>query len=465
MPLDAHFELLNGAIVLHSRGGTRGTPNARNTQYGDGLRLILERLSLARVPIGGIWVDSSRVQHLTWDDRLVVSAAEAKNDPSGVFSLASRRMQAVGKGPGMATLGNSNKRLKIGLAVEMDDAAILEIIAGDKTPEAVGFAHTQYSAEDARENEGKEFDIIHLHSGRVWATSFWGFSPEDEGYLGFTREGDREWFLSQLRGGDLVMIYATSTPATKEAIRGKVLGFLEVENNRIKDTDRMSQDSRKWKIENGVADRWTFAVPVVRAWRAIDLMDARAIAPETLAAKANHQLISSRGALLNKEEADRALGLRVRPVDVFGQTPLSDEERNKTYVPTRGFPVSFGKRAFETTDGAHFLYVLQLTGDPSALLTDPPHALGGKIIVKVGLAKDPNERCAQHNATLPPAGRMRWKLLLKSPALSTGQLALDAETALKKKFSQTYRSLGGEFFLCDEKTLAAQFANCASAKA
>jgi hypothetical protein len=124
--------------------------------------------------------------------------------------------------------------------------------------------------------------------------------------------------------------------------------------------------------------------------------------------------------------------------------------------------MSFGKRALETIDGAHFLYALQLTGDPSAILDDPPHALRGRMIVKVGLAKDPHERCMQLNSALPPAGRMRWKLILKSHALSDGQNALDAETALKAHFNQKYRSLGGEFFLCEERTLATQFANYGS---
>ena len=57
-----------------------------------------------------------------------------------------------------------------------------------------------------------------------------------------------------------------------------------------------------------------YAVPVVHAWRVIDVKDARAIAPQTLQAKANHQLISSRGVLLAAEEAARALGLTTTPV-------------------------------------------------------------------------------------------------------------------------------------------------------
>jgi hypothetical protein len=53
---------------------------------------------------------------------------------------------------------------------------------------------------------------------------------------------------------------------------------------------------------------------------------------------------------------------------------------------------------------------------------------------------------------------MRWKLLLRSRPLPDGDAALAAETALKERFSRCYRSLGGEFFLCDERTLAVELA-------
>ena len=49
--------------------------------------------------------------------------------------------------------------------------------------------------------------------------------------------------------------------------RRQLLGFLEVEPVRIKDIDRSSEVERRRKIENGWQDRWTYAVPVKRAWR------------------------------------------------------------------------------------------------------------------------------------------------------------------------------------------------------
>jgi len=297
-----------------------------------------------------------------------------------------------------------------------------------------------------------------LPSGRVWITSFWGFNPEGEGYFGFTREGDRNFFLQHWRSGDLVMVYGTLGDSTEPDDRGRVLGFLEVEPNTIRDIDRMSPEGRRWKVENRVTNRWTYAVPVIRAWRAVDRPAARALAPSSLGPGASFQLIASRGIFLAPDEAEAALAIRVRPVQVYGQAPLDDDEKKRVYVPSRGFPMSFGKRSFETQDGIHFLYALQLEGDVAAMVGEASHLVRGKIVVKVGLAKNPDERCRQHNDCLPPALKMRWKLLLRSAPLSDGNAAFAAEKALKDRFDRVYRSLGGEFFLCEEKTLAAELA-------
>ena len=46
---------------------------------------------------------------------------------------------------------------------------------------------------------------------RVWLKAFWGFDPKGEGYLRFTRPGDRGHFLAEARPGDLVLIYGALT--------------------------------------------------------------------------------------------------------------------------------------------------------------------------------------------------------------------------------------------------------------
>ncbi len=42
--LDACFEAQDGMLFLQSRGGAKGTPKARNTEYGPALNLLLKRI-------------------------------------------------------------------------------------------------------------------------------------------------------------------------------------------------------------------------------------------------------------------------------------------------------------------------------------------------------------------------------------------------------------------------------------
>ena len=57
--LNAKVEVINGNIVLHSRGGAFGKPNLRNSDYRQALRAILERLASSDLKVLVIWLDSS----------------------------------------------------------------------------------------------------------------------------------------------------------------------------------------------------------------------------------------------------------------------------------------------------------------------------------------------------------------------------------------------------------------------
>lgn len=98
--VDAHFDLEDGAVIFHARGGARSNPNALNTEYGTGLRLLLERIITAKLRVVGAWVDSSRVQRLPLSDREILSEQDFSNDPQDI-SLACRRfrLSALGSFP------------------------------------------------------------------------------------------------------------------------------------------------------------------------------------------------------------------------------------------------------------------------------------------------------------------------------------------------------------------------------
>jgi hypothetical protein len=114
--LDATVEVEPSAIILHSRGGAAGSPNARNRDYSAGLRLILRRLLKNHIEITGAWVDSSRVQDLPLEAREILSRNDFPANYETLFTLMSRRMQAVGRspdaGPGHR---NSNKRIRLSI--------------------------------------------------------------------------------------------------------------------------------------------------------------------------------------------------------------------------------------------------------------------------------------------------------------------------------------------------------------
>jgi hypothetical protein len=110
--LDAHLELTETAVIVHSRGGTKGAANERNSQYGDGLRTLLRRLQTARLNIDGAWVDSSVVQALPLSERMILQPGEDQLGPTEAFRLVSTRMAKVGRSDG-ASGGNPTKRILI----------------------------------------------------------------------------------------------------------------------------------------------------------------------------------------------------------------------------------------------------------------------------------------------------------------------------------------------------------------
>jgi hypothetical protein len=114
--LDATVEVEQGVIVLHSRGGAVGSPNVRNRDYSTGLRLILRRLLENHFEITGAWVDSSRVQILPLEERKILTRADFPATSDALFTVISRRMQAVGRSPNAGPgRGNSNKRIRFSI--------------------------------------------------------------------------------------------------------------------------------------------------------------------------------------------------------------------------------------------------------------------------------------------------------------------------------------------------------------
>uniref|UniRef100_A0A9E7ZZ55 Uncharacterized protein n=1 Tax=Bosea sp. NBC_00436 TaxID=2969620 RepID=A0A9E7ZZ55_9HYPH len=310
---------------------------------------------------------------------------------------------------------------------------------------------------------------------RVWLKAFWGFGPWEDGYLGFTKPGARDRFpgardrfIDNHQPGDLVLIYGADNELTAALDRRQALGFLEVVPDPITDRERMSEAGLARKIEMGCEDRWTYAVPVRRAWRVTRRIDVKHLAPETYT-PSRARVIASMGELVRDHEADAILQLPVVQVSVFGEPPVgeagAEQQMLEALRPSQGITPSFGKREVEFVDRPSKLYMLRYNGDAAALLGRDRFEVGKKIIVKIGYAADPDVRCSSHNAHLPVAKRPHWTIHRISKAFPSAMPAKEAEDAMKAAFAGAFESLGGEFFLGEEAKLDTAFATASASTA
>jgi hypothetical protein len=295
---------------------------------------------------------------------------------------------------------------------------------------------------------------------RIWLTSFYDFNPEETGYLGFTKQGDRDSFIKEARKGDLVLIYASGSTETAPDERKQVKGFLEVDLVPIKDSDRASEAAKERKKASGWEDRWTHAVPVRRAWKITCPIEVKNIAPETYNQRAMR--IAVRGELIKEAETTRALQLPVVQTNVFGEPPIALEDNEPRdigsfFKPSKGIQPAFGKRTSNYVDGECFLYKMIAKGDIGALLGQSSDEIGNKELVKVGYSNDPERRCMELNAGIPPEAVFKWHLEVQSKPFPNGQSAFEAEKHLKAELAQCSESLGGEFFLGTKRDIDTAF--------
>lgn len=73
--IDAHFYVdwdgVRNSVVFESRGGTKGTTHARNVDYAEGLRLVLERLGRRDFVLQSTLLDTRETALLGWEKRLL----------------------------------------------------------------------------------------------------------------------------------------------------------------------------------------------------------------------------------------------------------------------------------------------------------------------------------------------------------------------------------------------------------
>jgi hypothetical protein len=220
---------------------------------------------------------------------------------------------------------------------------------------------------------------------QVWLRAFYGFNPEQAGYIGFTKEGQRASMMDQMRDGDLVLIYGAVEELTDQDLRAQALGFLEVEVEACRDVDRMSEASLQWKVDHNFEDRWNYGLIVRRAWRVKNRVGIATIAPRAYQSR-NRFTRTTTAMLLEADECERALSHSVYQVNVFGEPALPAQDLpqgqfEKLLRPSPGIPPSFGDRSSSYEDGENLLYLMMLTVGAEALLPKPAISFGHALAI------------------------------------------------------------------------------------
>jgi hypothetical protein len=283
----------------------------------------------------------------------------------------------------------------------------------------------------------------------IWLRSFYGFGPEEDGYVGWTKEGPRDRMIRLIEDGDLFMIYGAASAETAQTHRNRVIGFLQVKARAIRDFEKASPTGMQTKLAKGWGEKWTHAIPVIRAWRVEEPILLERIAPKTYRSEAGQAIAVWTPPLL-PEEIDLAMKIRVTEVNVFGEPALSAPSIlnlpfAQAFKPSRAFPGSFGVRTATYEIGPTRLYLARFEGDGHALLGIVKPIADRSIVMKIGVSNEITRRLTELNSGFPPAAIGSWSMKLVSEPYSGKAQAEAAEQIFKDSAAKQLQSLGGEF--------------------
>ena len=294
---------------------------------------------------------------------------------------------------------------------------------------------------------------------QVFLKSFHGFTPETWGFLGYSTKSKRDRFIEMSKPGALVVICGTAkAPIAEERLR--VLGMQQQSHIIGTKWDYLSPERHAEEHADSYrADRWFYALKATRAWRIPQEQRpyVRDIFPTTHKGGDNGTAIGSYGLRLAPDEARALLDLTLVEVPVFGGQPIDallPGPATELLKPSRPGPVSQSGYTVREAEGEKHLYILRMDGHTESLLG---YDSGDRSVFKVGFSVSPMTRCNAHNKTLP-ACAFEWTIHRSTveqgrPPFSSSRHALAGEQAMKDTLVSQGKSLGGEFFLADEKSI------------
>ena len=289
----------------------------------------------------------------------------------------------------------------------------------------------------------------------VLFTSFWGWSPEDWGTVGWS--GDlgfprRRNLLAELTDPFITVCYVTSNKSDIDPdLKGKVAGFYLV-SHQTGDRDEFTHPIRH-RLE---PDKWRHSLKALRAFSY--LPEYRLSVSELDAGLLSRaRSVSAMGEILTVSQQIELL--RKTPfieVDVYASTGGADAKPNDAASlkgMVRAGPAS--NDGYVVSDGTQWLprelYILRLNGDIGAFLGKPAD---GQAIIKVGLSASPEMR-RQSIQKAMPRGAFEWQI--DRTTTSTGRkrypghaVAVKGENAMKRHLAAHADWLGGEFYLASK---------------
>ena len=297
------------------------------------------------------------------------------------------------------------------------------------------------------------------HDREYWLTSFWGFSPETWGCIGFDDEAKRQKFINNTKPGVLMAIYVTKDRAP-EYMGGKLVGIYEVSHQKGHVRQFISGDqwARK-QTDPKSKDKWEFSLKVTRAWYVVEEEWEKIdnVLPSTYSRYDARFQIGPNGVPIIPEDIESLLNLTVYEVPVFGSqldVEFGLQSLTNALKPSRAILPSKEPYWVGETDGPKHLYILNLIGDLKAYLGPEHIEIEDKMIVKVGFSKSPLTRCQQIQSAYPE-GKYKWEVFKPEeipivPPYPDAKTAIIGENRMKERMVEGgAESLGREFFLAD----------------
>lgn len=287
----------------------------------------------------------------------------------------------------------------------------------------------------------------------VLFTSFWGWTPETWGTLGWTGDRGRTRranLLRKLTDPFITVCYATSNkPWIDPDLKGKIAGFLLV-SHATGDRDEFTHPLHHQRSP----DKWRHSL---RATRAFSYLPEHRLSVADLNPEYLRQARSVAAMCAELIDPNEIRLLRETPwieVDIYqphSHTAAREDPAVQNGSVRAGPANEGGYIVSPAASSERQLYVLRLAGNTDAYLG---RSSAGRTIYKVGLSVSPDLR-RQSLQKAMPLGAFQWSVyrITKQSGLemcATFDAAVAGEDEMKRQLAKRSEWLGGEFYLATE---------------